>query len=772
MTVTTTYSINNVIGNTRINAVTGGNQDNASVTTLGTGGAIAVSYLDPTLGVVIEGRNGIGLGSSGPYISPGAVASSPGQLGGSTTLVSGNIVQTWTDYSGAIPVVKFTVLNAGLTGYAAGFTSAGVIAPGQTASGGADTPAVAMLPGGGFVITYSSNYAGLNDRDLNFAQYNSAGGLVTSGTLDSSSAQDSFISSVTGLAFGGYVVVYEQVDAAGHFSVYYTIRENDGSVRVGPTVLRDIAGVNTFNPQVTALANGDWSVSLSSRASATFDRDIYFQVRTSSGAFVGSSNLTASDTDDQNESDITSLGDNLSLVTYTDPFNGNLTDTDIKAALVDGSGNVVATATLQGAGGVQRNSSVVALQNGAFAVTYTNENASVNPDGSGYSVNGAVWRAVRTSTGDNTNEVLSGSGLNDDLVGNGGNDQMFGGNGTNTFSGGGGTDIAGYFVASTAVTIIGNAGTRNIIGSGFSDTLTGVEWAVFTDRVVALRETARSDFNGNGTSDVVLQNGGTIVQWSLSNGAYLSGNAISTTATGFNVVGKGDFNADGTADLLLAGGGNIVRWSLQNGVYSGGGIIASGLGSYNVVGTGDFDRDGDSDVVLQSGGTVVRWVMQNGNYSSGAVITSNTGGFTVVGTGDFDKDADADIVLSNGAGTFVSWKMENGNYVSGAILAQGATGFNVVGTGDFDGDGDSDILLQNGNTVVEWFMQNGAYSSGVVLSANTGGYAVVATGDYNGDGTCDVLLQSGGTVVEWNILNGAYTSGGIIASGATGFNVR
>ncbi len=273
------------------------------------------------------------------------------------------------------------------------------------------------------------------------------------------------------------------------------------------------------------------------------------------------------------------------------------------------------------------------------------------------------------------------------------------------------------------------------------------------------------DFAGNGTSDVLLQNGGTVVDWLMSNGVYQSGNVLSAGgATGYNVVGTGDFTGNGISDVLLQNGVTVVEWLMNNGVYQSGSVLGTASG-YDVVGTGDFTGNGTDDVLLQNGGAVVDWILQNGKYVSGNVLsTGGAAGWNVVGTGDFTGNGTDDVLLQNG-GAVVDWIMQNGKYLSGNILSTGgATGWNVVGTGDFTGNGTDDILLQNGSTIVDWIMQNGKYASGNIVSTNTDGFSVVGTGDYNGDGTSDILLQKGGAVVDWIMKNGAYQSGNVLAS--------
>jgi hypothetical protein len=281
---------------------------------------------------------------------------------------------------------------------------------------------------------------------------------------------------------------------------------------------------------------------------------------------------------------------------------------------------------------------------------------------------------------------------------------------------------------------------------------------------------ARNDFDGNDVSDVVLQNGGTVVDWIMKNGVYSTGNVLTTGATGFATVGAGDFNGDGTSDVLLQNGGTIVDWIMKNGSYQSGNVVTTAATGFTVVGTGDFNDDGTADVLLQNGGTVVDWIMKNGGYQSGGIITTGVTGYTVVGTGDFNGDGTTDVLLQNG-GTVVDWIMKNGQYQGGSVLTTAATGYTVVGTGDFNGDGTTDVLLQNGGVVVDWIMKNGAYQSGNVITTGATGYSVVGTGDYYGTGTSDVLLQSAGTVVDWVMQNGQYKAGNVITTAAAGYSV-
>ncbi len=376
-------------------------------------------------------------------------------------------------------------------------------------------------------------------------------------------------------------------------------------------------------------------------------------------------------------------------------------------------------------------------------------------------------------TGNAANNVLDGGAGNDTLDGGLGNDTLNGGTGTNILNGGGGFDKATYAVASTAVTITHNANRSvTITGNGFSDTLSGVENATFTDRTVSLRERGRSDFNGNGTSDIVLQSGGSVVDWIVNGSSVQSGAIVGSYVPGWDVVGTGDFNGDGVTDLLLKNGGTIVSWNMQNGSVTSGGVVGSGIPGWNVVGTGDFNGDGTSDILLQNGGTIVDWIMQNGTIISANVVGSYVPGWTVVGNGDFNGDGTSDILLQNG-GTIVVWNMQNGIVTGGGVVGSGIAGWTVAGTGDFNGDGTTDILLKNGGLFVDWIVQNNTVTTGNIVAndASLAAWNVVGTGDYNGDGVADIALQNGSTLVGWNMANGLIAGGGILGT-TGGYGVR
>jgi hypothetical protein len=280
---------------------------------------------------------------------------------------------------------------------------------------------------------------------------------------------------------------------------------------------------------------------------------------------------------------------------------------------------------------------------------------------------------------------------------------------------------------------------------------------------------ATDDFSADGTSDVLLQSGGAVINWLISNGAYSGYNALGNTS-GYRIVGAGDFNDDAATDILLENGsGILIDWILQHGQYASYNTIGNTSG-YGVVGTGDYNADGTNDVLLENGsGNIIDWTIKNGTYS-GSNEVGTPGSYGVVGKGDFNGDGTSDVLLENGSGNLIDWIMKNGVYSSYNGIGN-ASGYGIVGTGDFNGDGTSDLLLENGSgNVIDWILQNGNYSSWNEIGG-TSGYGVVSTGDYNGDGTSDILLENAGqSVIDWTIQNGTF-SGWHGVGNASGYGV-
>ncbi len=75
------------------------------------------------------------------------------------------------------------------------------------------------------------------------------------------------------------------------------------------------------------------------------------------------------------------------------------------------------------------------------------------------------------------------------------------------------------------------------------------------------------DFNGDGRSDVLLENStnGIVGAWEITNNTP-SWVYFSAEATGWHVTSVGDYNADGKSDILLSNTstGQVGEWLINN----------------------------------------------------------------------------------------------------------------------------------------------------------------------------------------------------------------
>ena len=363
-------------------------------------------------------------------------------------------------------------------------------------------------------------------------------------------------------------------------------------------------------------------------------------------------------------------------------------------------------------------------------------------------------------------EGAAGGAANDIFLGNSANNGFLGGLGTNSLTGGGGRDAAIYEIASSAATIVRNAnGTVTISGAGFSDTLTGMETAVFTDKTVALFEPAATDLTGDGTSDIVWHNAsnGATNYFRMANGAFGSWEYAGFVDPTWSAISSGDLDGNGSSDVLFRRADGAIGYLASS---AGGGFSWQGAGlvntAWSVIDTGDLNGDGQAEIVYTSaslGGAVGYFDLATNTWNGlGAVNTA----WTAIGVADTDGDTEDDIVYYNQSIGQVGTLDVNAAF-QGIGSAVGSS-WSAVATGDFNGDGSSDILMQNaslGGALNYWATSStggaAAWSGFSGLGPIGNDWAVAGTGNYNGDAYTDILLYSA-TLGAAGVL--APTSGG------------
>jgi hypothetical protein len=69
-----------------------------------------------------------------------------------------------------------------------------------------------------------------------------------------------------------------------------------------------------------------------------------------------------------------------------------------------------------------------------------------------------------------------------------------------------------------------------------------------------------------------------VTDWLISNGSLSSSTAITTgLSAGWNIVGTGDYNGNGTSDILLQNGGSLTDWLINNGSLSSSNSLTANL---------------------------------------------------------------------------------------------------------------------------------------------------------------------------------------------------
>jgi len=270
-----------------------------------------------------------------------------------------------------------------------------------------------------------------------------------------------------------------------------------------------------------------------------------------------------------------------------------------------------------------------------------------------------------------------------------------------------------------------------------------------------------SDFNGDGTSDILWRNVGTgSIVVSLMNGSQVIGSAGLGGDLNWSVAGTGDFNGDGKADILWRNSstGYVVE-SFMNGTQVTSSAAIGGDTTWTIAGTGDFNGDGKSDILWRNSTGVVYETQMNGSQVIGSASLGGDQNWSVVGTGDFNGDGKSDILWRSSNGQVVVSLM-NGSQVIGSAGLGGDMNWSVAGTGDFNGDGKTDILWRNGSTgyVVESLMNGTQVISSTVLGGDLN-WSVAGTGDFNGDGHSDILWRYSTGAVYETLMNGSQVIG-------------
>ena len=374
--------------------------------------------------------------------------------------------------------------------------------------------------------------------------------------------------------------------------------------------------------------------------------------------------------------------------------------------------------------------------------------------------------------------------------------RSFSGTQTGYFStDGGATDLANFntnpggdfgdwasSMGNDAFVAFSNSGTVATISSADITLMSRLGWSTSPSASSPPTPRVVSDFNGDGTSDILWRNSGSgaVGLYLMRNDAVSSWNPLATVSSDWSVAGTGDFSGDGTSDILWRNGSGAVGiYLMSNGAVSSWDPLGTVSNDWSVAGIGDFNGDGTSDILWRNtaSGALGIYLMKSGAVSAWDPLATVSSDWSVAGIGDFNGDGTSDILWRNTAtGAVGIYLMKNGTVSSWDPLGTVSSDWSVAGIGDFNGDGTSDILWRTtaSGAVGTYLMKNGAVSSWDPLATVSSDWSVAGVGDYNGDGTSDILWRnnSSGAIGLYAMSNGAVSSWDPLGTVMTSWTVQ
>ncbi|WP_157218518.1 beta strand repeat-containing protein [Flavisphingomonas formosensis] len=265
---------NDIGGEFRVNTQTVNSQDSSAVAALASGGFV-VTWTDNSgvggdpsssgIKAQIFDANGIAVGSE---FLVNQTTDGAQKMPSVAALSSGGFVVTWTDNSLQGGDTSVSSVKAQLYDASGAKVGSEFLVNTNTANG-QDTPVVASLSGGGFVVSWhdSSQIGGDPNKDAVKAQiYDASGARVGSEFLvNTQTASNQQQETITGLASGGFVVAWADASGKGgdadNYGIKFQIYDAAGNKVGVETLANSTTAGAQLAPSVAALSDGSFIVS-------------------------------------------------------------------------------------------------------------------------------------------------------------------------------------------------------------------------------------------------------------------------------------------------------------------------------------------------------------------------------------------------------------------------------------------------------------------------------------------------------------------------------
>lgn len=262
------------------------------------------------------------------------------------TLADGRMLATWSSRSSLSPLAidirgQFIDAQGNVTG--APFT---VNMTGAADKGYQYRPDIAPLADGGFVVTYHASAAGAYQADAYGRRFDRNGVPVGAEFTIAATPKDDWRIAAKGLLDGGYVIVWDTVDASGANRLLARRYDARGVVVGGDfAVGYAVGGTGQSFAQVTPMADGGFVIAWMSyqNGTGTSNADVYAQRFAANGLPVAAPKLIAGGVASQWEPRIAATADNGYTVSWYSNQNGGLDiyaqrfDSPVQQAAVPGS---------------------------------------------------------------------------------------------------------------------------------------------------------------------------------------------------------------------------------------------------------------------------------------------------------------------------------------------------------------------------------------------------------------------------------------------------